>query len=48
MSLFLTKDCRLHLVFTPGKQGLNCFELVHFQLLPEVVENAFDWITFVV
>ncbi len=30
----------------PG--GVKCFELVHFQPLPEVVENAFDRIAFVV
>ncbi len=30
-----------------AKEGLKCFELVHFQSLPEVVKNAFNWIAFV-
>lgn len=30
------------------KQGLKCFELVHFQALPEGVENAFNLIGFIV
>lgn len=30
-----------------AKDGLKCFEFVHFQSLPEEVKNAFNWIAFV-